>query len=62
MRIYNVDSDQKVNKAVLYLTPIFDKRYAIDCSKTKQELGWTQRHTLATGLEQTISWYLENQA
>jgi len=40
--------------------PGHDLRYAIDCSKIKKELGWSQRHTLTAGLEQTISWYLEN--
>lgn len=37
-----------------------DFRYAIDCSKIKNELGWTMRHTFVSGLDQTISWYLEN--
>lgn len=39
--------------------PGHDLRYAIDCSKIKHELGWTQRHTLFQGLEKTISWYLQ---
>lgn len=34
-----------------------DFRYAIDCSKIKSELGWTQRHTLEEGLEKTLEWY-----
>ena len=37
--------------------PGHDFRYAIDCSKIKKELGWTQRHTLEEGLEKTIAWY-----
>jgi dTDP-glucose 4,6-dehydratase len=36
-----------------------DLRYAIDCSKIKTELGWSQRHTFANGLEETVDWYLE---
>lgn len=39
--------------------PGHDLRYAIDCTKIKNELGWTQRHTLPQGLEKTISWYLQ---
>lgn len=38
--------------------PGHDLRYAIDCSKIKQTLGWNQHHTLEQGLEKTISWYL----
>jgi dTDP-glucose 4,6-dehydratase len=38
--------------------PGHDFRYAIDCSKIKQELGWQQRHTLLQGLEKTVQWYL----
>ena len=40
--------------------PGHDKRYAIDCSKIEQELGWQPRETFQTGLKKTISWYLEN--
>ncbi|HUD00859.1 MAG TPA: GDP-mannose 4,6-dehydratase [Rhabdochlamydiaceae bacterium] len=39
--------------------PGHDLRYAIDCSKIKDELGWTQRYTLPEGLEKTVEWYLE---
>jgi len=37
-----------------------DHRYAIDCSKIKQELGWRPRHSFADGLKDTIEWYLTN--
>lgn len=37
-----------------------DMRYAIDCSKLKDELGWSQAVTFAEGLEKTVDWYLEN--
>ncbi len=40
--------------------PGHDQRYAIDCTKIKRELGWTQRHDLAAGLRDTVRWYLEN--
>lgn len=32
-----------------------DLRYAINCSKIKQELGWQRRHTLEEGLRKTIT-------
>lgn len=38
--------------------PGHDNRYAIDCSKIKQELNWFQSENLETGLNKTIKWYL----
>jgi dTDP-glucose 4,6-dehydratase len=42
--------------------PGHDRRYAIDCSKIKQELGWKQSVTFEQGLAKTVRWYLDNQA
>jgi dTDP-glucose 4,6-dehydratase len=42
--------------------PGHDKRYAIDCSKIKSELGWTQKHSFDDGLRETVRWYLKNDA
>ena len=36
------------------------RRYAINCDKIKQELGWSQSVDFAEGLEKTVRWYLEN--
>ncbi|MCG6156139.1 dTDP-glucose 4,6-dehydratase [Rubinisphaera margarita] len=41
--------------------PGHDRRYAIDCAKAKQELGWQPRIPFETGLKETIEWYLEHQ-
>ena len=41
--------------------PGHDRRYAIDCSKLKAELGWTQTVDFDTGLARTIDWYLTNE-
>ncbi len=38
-----------------------DLRYAIDSSKLREELGWAPRFDFETGLERTVSWYLDNQ-
>jgi dTDP-glucose 4,6-dehydratase len=40
--------------------PGHDQRYAIDCSKLTEELGWTPSVTFETGLRRTIEWYLQN--
>jgi dTDP-glucose 4,6-dehydratase len=40
--------------------PGHDRRYAIDCSKLKNELGWKQSVSFAEGLDRTVAWYLEN--
>ena len=37
-----------------------DMRYAIDCSKLKNELSWKQNVNFAEGLEKTVEWYLAN--
>jgi dTDP-glucose 4,6-dehydratase len=40
--------------------PGHDRRYAIDFSKLKRELGWQPKVEFMAGMEQTIDWYLEN--
>ncbi|MDD4832775.1 MAG: GDP-mannose 4,6-dehydratase, partial [Clostridia bacterium] len=37
-----------------------DRRYAIDASKIKNELGWTPQTEFCNGIEQTLSWYKNN--
>jgi dTDP-glucose 4,6-dehydratase len=37
-----------------------DMRYAIDCSKIKNELGWKPEVNFEEGLSLTIDWYLSN--
>lgn len=40
--------------------PGHDRRYAIDWSTIKNELGWAPAYTFDQALEQTIAWYQEN--
>jgi dTDP-glucose 4,6-dehydratase len=38
-----------------------DKRYAIDASKIKKELGWEPKYKFNIAIVRTIRWYLDNQ-
>ena len=40
--------------------PGHDRRYAVDCSKIRRELGWRPAVGFEDGLRQTVGWYLEN--
>jgi len=42
--------------------PGHDRRYAIDADKIKNELGWTAAHEFEDGINETVQWYLDNQA
>ena len=57
VRIVGASPDQ-----VTYVTdrPGHDKRYAIDFSKARRELGWEPRYSFEDGLAATVEWYLEN--
>ena len=41
--------------------PGHDRRYAIDCSKAQRELGYQAEVTLAQGLRETFTWYLDHE-
>jgi dTDP-glucose 4,6-dehydratase len=42
--------------------PGHDRRYAIDASKLKRELGWAPTLGFEQGIAQTVDWYLDNSA
>lgn len=44
---------------ITYVTdrPGHDRRYAIDASKLKNELGWEPSYTFEQGIAQTVQWY-----
>lgn len=40
--------------------PGHDRRYAIDASKIRLELGWQPLESFETGLRKTVQWYVDN--
>jgi dTDP-glucose 4,6-dehydratase len=40
--------------------PGHDRRYAMDISAIRQELGWAPKYRLSKGLAETVAWYVDN--
>ena len=40
--------------------PGHDRRYAIDPTRIKRELGWQAQEDIGTGLRRTVQWYLDH--
>ena len=40
--------------------PGHDRRYAMDTTRIREDLGWTPRHSLEAGLAKTVDWMLAN--
>jgi dTDP-glucose 4,6-dehydratase len=41
--------------------PGHDRRYAVDATKMKQELGWKPAYRFEQGIRETVQWYLDHQ-
>src|SRR5437773_7900481 len=41
--------------------PGHDRRYAIDATCIRNELGWTPSESFASGIRRTVGWYLDNE-
>jgi dTDP-glucose 4,6-dehydratase len=53
----------KPKSLIRYVTdrPGHDRRYAIDFSKLKHDLGWSPAYHLIEGLGQTVRWYMKHE-
>lgn len=57
-----VPAGQPRHELIEYVTdrPGHDRRYAIDASRIRDELGWQPSLDFAAGLALTVDWYLDN--
>jgi len=55
--------DKNIEEFIEYIKdrPGHDRRYAVDWSKIKRELGWQPKHDFETCLQKTVKWYQENE-
>jgi len=55
--------DQNTESLITYVNdrPGHDRRYAIDATKTNNELGYQPKESFDTGIAKTIQWYLNNE-
>lgn len=42
--------------------PGHDRRYSVDCTKIKKELGWAPQNDFEQALQKTVNWYVSNEA
>ena len=42
--------------------PAHDRRYSLDCSKIKAELGWKAETPFEEGISRTVDWYVKHQS
>ena len=54
--------DDSYRSLISFVTdrPGHDWRYAIDCSKIENDLGWTPSTSFEDGIRQTVEWYIKH--
>jgi dTDP-glucose 4,6-dehydratase len=59
-----VSQGKSIKTLITYVTDRagHDRRYAIDPTKCKQELGYAPRETFETAFRKTLEWYLNNES
>ncbi|MBA63566.1 MAG: dTDP-glucose 4,6-dehydratase [Planctomycetaceae bacterium] len=57
-----IDRATSSRELITFVTdrPGHDQRYAIDCSKIRNTLGWQPQHNFESGIASTVDWYLNN--
>lgn len=57
-----LESGKSRQELIRFVTdrPGHDRRYAIDASRIRDELGWEPAMTFEEGIRNTVQWYLEN--
>jgi len=56
-----LDKPEKLIKHILD-RPGHDRRYAMDSSKIRADLGWKPAHSFEEGMKKTVDWYLGNKS
>lgn len=58
-----VSKEEKARSLITYVKdrPGHDQRYAIDATKTTNELGYKPVETFESGIRKTVQWYLDNE-
>ena len=53
---------EKLEARIRFVTdrPGHDRRYALDTTKVRAEIGWKPQAVFAIGLKQTVDWYLDH--
>jgi dTDP-glucose 4,6-dehydratase len=59
--LFHLDKSEELIKFVPD-RPGHDRRYAVDSSKIRNEIGWKPLQSLERGLSETIEWYRQNAA
>ena len=59
LRGKGVDSYSSL-KTLVMDRPGHDRRYAIDATRIRQELGWEPEHGFDSGIERTVAWYVDH--
>ncbi|MFW9886936.1 MAG: dTDP-glucose 4,6-dehydratase [Candidatus Thorarchaeota archaeon] len=62
--VRDLNQDPEVDESYIEFVkdrPGHDRRYAIDATKIRTELGWAPKISFEDGLKETVQWYIDNQ-
>jgi dTDP-glucose 4,6-dehydratase len=61
-RVLELTGKPQELKSIVPDRPGHDRRYLLDSTKLRLELGWEPRHEFEQGLAETVRWYAENRS